>query len=50
MSFFKPQPPTAAPETTPEPLVTPACSEGDYYLEDIQCDRVSGVALNIFLL
>nr|XP_027225089.1 chitinase-3-like protein 1 [Penaeus vannamei] len=39
LPFSTPVPPTAAPETTPEPLVTPACSEGDYYLEDIQCDR-----------
>ncbi|XP_063611831.1 acidic mammalian chitinase-like [Penaeus indicus] len=39
LPFSTPVPPTVAPETTPEAVVTPACSEGNYYLEDIQCDR-----------
>ncbi|XP_037779758.1 endochitinase-like [Penaeus monodon] len=39
LPFSTPVPPTVAPEITSEAVVTPACSEGDYYLEDIQCDR-----------
>ncbi|XP_042855923.1 chitinase-3-like protein 1 isoform X2 [Penaeus japonicus] len=39
LPFSTPVPPTVRPETTPEPLVTPECSEGNYYLQDIQCNK-----------